>query len=130
MSLINTWYFTKTIINWATIEKATHNQYRVVSVRPYVDKKGSLPDGYLVTLMVLKDDFNYGVDKNGNLRESNLYQNFEATILSKKQVIKKGDIVRLLEFDAEHSFAINFDLILRFKDFEIVPPSGTTKPNA
>ncbi|MBK5244769.1 MAG: hypothetical protein JJE18_07055 [Eubacteriaceae bacterium] len=129
MSLINTWNFTKTIINWETIEKATHNIYRVVSVRPYIDKKGILPEGYSLTLMVTKDDYDYKLDKKGQPRENNLYQNFDATILSKKKLVKKGDIIRLLDFDSEHSFAINFDLILRFKDFELVQNQGT-KVNA
>lgn len=129
MGLINTWYFTKTIINWEVIEKATHNQYRVVSVRPYIDKKGILPEGYSLTLMVLKDDFDYGVDKNGQPRESNLYCTFDATVLNRKSVIKKGDIIRLLDFDSEHSFAIGFDLLLRFKDYEVVQNQGV-KSNA
>lgn len=125
MSLVNTWFFTKTLIDWSAIEKATHNQYRVVSVRPYIDKKGKLPDGVSLTLMVLKDDFDYGVDKNGHPRENNLFQNFDVTVLNKKQSVKKGDIVRLLDFDSEHSFAIGFDLLLRFKNFEVIQAQGT-----
>lgn len=129
MSLINTWYFTKTIIYWGEIEKATHNQYRVVSVRPYVDKKGKLPEGYTLTLTVLKDDFDYGEDKDGVPRESNLYQNFDATVLNRNHSIKKGDIVSLKGFDEENSFAIGFDLLLRFKDCEVLQKQGV-KANA
>lgn len=120
MALINTWFFTKTVIDWETIEKATHNQYRVVSIRPYHDKKGKLPDGITLTLMVLKDDFDYGVDKNGKKRDNNTYQNFDATVLNRKHSPKKGDIVRLLGFNPENSFAINFDLLLRFDDLAII----------
>lgn len=119
MALINTWFFTKTIIDWDTIEEATHNEYQVVSVRPYIDKKGELPEGYNLTLMVIKDDFNYGIDKNGDTRENNLYQNFDVTVFSRKPV-KKGDKICLLDFDEEHSFAINFDMKLRFGDFELI----------
>lgn len=129
MSLVNTWFFTKTIVDWDKIAKAMHNQFRVVSSRPYVDKKGLLPDGVSLTLMVMKDDFDYGVDKNGQQRENNLYQNFDVTVLNRKHDIKKGDVVRLLDFDEEHSYAINFDLLLRFKDVEILQPQGV-KPNA
>jgi|GEM_PF-1806544 len=129
MGLINTWNFTKTIIDWEAIQKATHNQYRVVSVRPYVDKKGILPEGYTLTLMVLKDDFDYGLDKNGRPRENNVYCTFDATVLNRKTSVKKGDIIRLLDFDEEHSFAIGFDLLLRFKDYEVVQNQGT-KANA
>lgn len=129
MALINTWNFTKTTIDWFAIEKATHNQYRVVSVRNYVDKKGLLPEGYSLTLMVMKDDYDYGLDKNGQPRENNLYQNFDVTVLNRKHPIKKGDTIRLHDFDSEHSFAIGFDLLLRFKDYEVLQNQGA-KANA
>ena len=119
--LVNTFLFTKTEIDWEAFAKATHNQYRVVSVRPYTDKKGVLPEGYTLTLMVLKDDYNYGKDKNGIERENNLYQNFDVTVLNLNSSVKKGDMVRLKDFDAEHSFVIGFDLLLRFKDYEVIP---------
>jgi hypothetical protein len=92
----------------------------VVSVRPFVDKKGLLSDGYLLTLMVLQDDYDYGMDKKNQPRENNQYQNFEVTVLSRTYNVKKGDDIRLLDFDEEHSFVVGFDLILRFKDFEII----------
>ncbi len=120
MSLINTWVFTRTLIEWEKIEQATGNQYRVVSVRPYTDKKGKLQDGISLTLMVLKDDFDYGVDKQGNKRESNLFQNFDVTILNRNHSVKKGDIVSLVDFDSENSFAIGFDLLLRFKELKVI----------
>lgn len=125
MALTNVWLFTKTSIDWQTIEKATKNQYRIVSVRPYTDKRGDLPDGFTLTLMVLKDDYDYGVDKNGVPRESNLYRNFDVTILNRKHKLQKGDIVRLIDFDEEHSYAINFDLLLRFRDCEVLQQQGT-----
>lgn len=121
MALVNTFLFTKTIIDWETFSKAIHNQYRVVSARPYTDKKGVLPEGYTLTLMVLKDDYNYGKDKNGIERENNLYQNFDVTVLNRNSSVKKGDMVRLKDFDAEHSFVIGFDLLLRFRDYEVIP---------
>lgn len=122
MALINTWFFTKTHILWDVIEKATHNKYDVVSVRQYTDKKHVLPDGYTLTLKVLEDDFNYGTDKEGNPREDNVCQNFDVTVFNRNRVIKKGDCIRLLGFDDEHSFAMGFDLVLRFKDCEIIQP--------
>lgn len=66
MGIVNSWNFTKTVIDWDKFAQATHNQYRVVSSRPYKDKKGNLPDGISLTLQVIKDDFDYGVDKEGN----------------------------------------------------------------
>lgn len=121
MSLINTWKFTKTIILWDVIANATHNQFRVVSVKNYSDTKNKvLPDGFIFTLQVLRDDYNYGTNKNGEPLENNTFQNFDVTVLNRNHPIKKGDYVRLLEFDSEHSFAIGFDLILRFKDYEVI----------
>ena len=123
MSLINTWFFTKTIINWDAIAQATHNQYRVVSCRPYVDKKQILPEGITLTLQVLYDDFDYGNDKQGVPRENNIFQTFDVTVLNKNHNIKKGDYISLIGFDAEHSFAIGFDMLLRFKDLKVLQPS-------
>lgn len=120
MSLINTFLFTRTVIDWDKIAKATRNQYRVVSARPYEDKKGVLPNGFNLTLTVLADDFDYGVDKNNVPRENNLYQNFDVTVLNRNTPVQKGDIVSLLDFDEEHSFVIGFDMLLRFKNYEVV----------
>lgn len=39
MALINTWFFTKTIIDWDILRRGTTNKFRVVSVREYCDKK-------------------------------------------------------------------------------------------
>ena len=125
MSLINTWYFTKTIVLRDIIAQYLFNQFRVVTVRDYVDKKGELPDGITMILTVLKDDFDYGIDKKtGKPRDSNLHMNFEVTVLNRKHQIKKGDIVSLLDFDSENSYAIGFDLLLRFGDLEIVKSQG------
>lgn len=120
MALVNTWFFIKHVIDWEQIKKATGNKYRVVSVRPYVDKNGVLPDGINLTLTVLEDNFDYGLDKEGVPRENNLYQNFDATVLNRNHKVKKGDIVELVDFDAEHSFAINYDMLLRFKDLKVI----------
>ena len=134
MSIVNSWHFTRTVIDWEKFAQATHNQYRVVSSRPYKDKKGVLPDGVSLTLQVIKDDFDYGVDKEGNSRENNLFQNFDVTVLNDKIDAKKGDMVQLLNFDAEHSYVINFDLLLRFKDAKVLKPAppaqGVVRPNA
>lgn len=123
MALINSWFFTRTIIEWNKIASATHNQYRVASVRPYVDKKGVLPEGYSLTVTVMKDDFDYGLDKNGMPRENNVYQNFDVTVLSRAQDVKKGDIISLEGFDEENSFAIGFDMLLRFRGLKVLQPA-------
>lgn len=124
MGLINTWFFQQKIILWDVIAEATKNQFRVVAVRDYTDKKGKLPDGLTLTLMVLHDDYDYGIDKSGKPRENNLYTTFDATVLTRAHTVKKGDIVKLLDFDVENSFAINFDMILRFRDLKVLQPQG------
>ena len=103
MSIINGWFYSKTLFDWDKFAKATQNQYRVVSARPYADKKGKLPDGVTLTLTIMRDNADYGVDKNGQKRDNNVYQNFDATVLNRRHNVKKGDIVQLLDYDAEHS---------------------------
>ncbi|MEE3467207.1 MAG: hypothetical protein VZQ83_02085 [Eubacterium sp.] len=126
MSIANSFMFTRTVVDGNKFLEVTHNQYKVVSVRPYVDKKGVLPDGLTFTLMVIKDDYDYGTDKNGKQRENNLFRNFDVTVFSRHDSPQKGDTIRLIDFDEENSFAINYDLLLRFKDFEIIKPTSKT----
>ena len=124
MGLVNIHLFSRTVIEADKFLEATHNQYKVVSVREFIDKKGILPKGFNLTLMVIKDDFKYGVDKNGVERENNLYRNFEVTVLNQNTPIKKGDIVRLLDFDEEHSYVIKFDVLFRFRNYEVIAPQN------
>lgn len=125
MALANPWFYTKTIIDGEKLLKMTHNRYRVVTSRPYEDKKGILPNGVTLTLQILEDEADYGVDKRtGEKRDSNVFANFDVTVLNRKQKFKKGDIIRLLDFDGQNSIAIGYDLYIRFKDAEIIPPQG------
>ncbi|MEY8313384.1 hypothetical protein AALA61_15755 [Oscillospiraceae bacterium 42-9] len=128
--LANTYVFTQKSILIDKLLDAFRNQFRVVSSRSYSDKKGLLPDGYTYTLLVLHDDFDYGIDKQGKKRDSNQYQTFDVTVLSREHAAKKGDTVQLVDFDREHSYAIGFDLLLRFKDIKILPPQGGNRPHA
>lgn len=131
MPLANTYVYTETKINIEKLLKAFRNQFRVVTSRLYEDKKGNLPDGYVYTLLVLHDDLDYGVDKQGKPRDNNQYQTFDVTVLSRDHVAKKGDTVQLIGYDSEHSYAIGFDLLLRFRDIKILQPQPQgTKPNA
>lgn len=118
MPLTNIHALTRTIILMDKFLNGTGNFYKVVSARLYTDKKGVLPDGYSLTLKVLTDNIDYGFDKDGNTRENNVDQNFDVTVLAKHTPLQKGDYVALKGFDEEHSFAIGFDLILRFKDYK------------
>lgn len=120
--------FIRTVILIDVLLNGTGNTYKVVSVRPYSDKKGVLPDGYVLTLKVLSDKIDYGHDKDGIPRENNVDQNFDVTILAKHTPLKKGDYVALKDFDEEHSYAIGFDLILRFRDYKKIPTNEVKGP--
>jgi len=122
MALVNSWFFTKTLVDWSIMEKAFGNKFRVIDKRKFVDKKGVLPDGTTLQLMVVHDDFDYGVDKDGNPRSNNIYQSFNATIL-KPVDVSKGDVVELHGFLSDYSFAINFDMVLRFEDCVVIKPA-------
>lgn len=124
MSLINSFLFVRTIVDGNKILEATGNQYRVVAFREYRDKKGILPDGYTITLTVIRDEFDYGLDSNGKPRDNNLYQTFDVTVLNRNITLNKQDIVSLIDFDEEHSYAIGFDLLLRFKDLKVIKPAN------
>lgn len=118
MALTNIHALTQTVILMDKFQEGTGNKYKVVSSRPYTDKKGVLPDGYTLTLKVLTDNIDYGFDKEGTPRENNVDQNFDVTVLAKHTPLQKGDYVALKDFDDDHSYAIGFDLILRFRDYE------------
>ena len=120
VALKNIYMYSYTVFDAQKFLQATRNQYKVVSVRKYVDKKGVLPDGYAVELKVLYDDMDYGVDKNGEVREDNSEHNFEVYIHSRNPEIHKGDFIRLLEFDNDHSRVYGFDAILRFGRCELL----------
>lgn len=120
MGLINTFAFTKTIFDAEKFLAATHNQFRVINVRPYKDTKGKLPDGVTMNLQVIVDETNYGTDKNGNTRENNIDLTFDVTVFTRDKQVRRGDVIRLIGYDSEHSFVIKFDLILRFADFEVI----------
>ena len=120
MALINTFAYTKTSFDAERFLAATHNQFRVINSRPYKDPKGKLPDGITMNLQVMVDDTNYGIDKDGNPRENNVDLTFDVTVFSRDKSVKRGDVIRLVGFDAEHSYVIKFDLILRFANFEVL----------
>ena len=130
MGIVNAFMFTNTVIDADKFLNATHNRYRVVSVRPYVDKKGVLPEGFNLTLQVLKDDMDYGIDKDGKVRENNLYQNFDVTVLSRLVEPKKGDMIKLSGFDSENSYVIGFDLLMRFRNIEVIPSPNKVEQRA
>lgn len=127
--MINTFVYTKTIFDAEKFLKNTGNVFELVAQRPYRDKKGILPDGVTVTLHILQDNGEYGIDKDtGRQRCNNKGQNFDVTILCGSQFlnIQQGERVSLMDFDSENSYVIKFDLCLRFKGIKKVAVSNST----
>ena len=123
MPIANAWVFTETKFKAEEFLNNTGNIYRLVSQRPYVSKKEPDEKGVTLTLLITKDETDYGIDKKtGVKRDNNTLNTFDVTVLNNKEHIdvKKGEHVRLIDFVPEKSFIIGFDLILRFKDVEKV----------
>ena len=114
MALINSFIFTRTLVDGAQIVKNFGNNFVFAASRPYVDKKGILPNGFTATLQVTQDSTDYGLDKLGNPRENNVLQTFDVTVLdgSDGKHFKKGDHVKLKGFRQDVSYAVGFDLLL------------------
>lgn len=123
--MFNTFEFVKTLIDWDKMVQYFGNEFNYVAERPYHDKKGKLPDGVVLTLKINKDDGDYGINKDtGKPKPTNRGQNIDVTILNGKisTDLEYDDKVSLVDFDQENSFAIGFDLMLRFKDYKKVQP--------
>jgi len=104
--------YQKTQILMEQFLKDTGNEYRVVSQRPYTDRKGRLDDGVLLTLQITKDTGEYQNENEDDM----IFQNFDVTVLCGKHHagIKKGDMVSLHGFRDDVSYYIDFNYILRF----------------
>lgn len=81
--------YAKTIFRDKDFLKDTRNRFKVVSVSPYSDKKGKLPDGQRLTLKILEDDGTPPTDKNGNPQDNLVDENFDVTVLSCDPMVRK-----------------------------------------
>lgn len=123
MPLQNTWIYTKTTFDDQKFKANTSNQFILVSQRPYNSKKNLQDVGVSLTLQVAKDDGDYGVDKKtGMKRDNNVLNTFDVTILNNVQRLdaQKGDIIRLGELLDDKTFIIGFDIILRYKNVQVI----------
>lgn len=118
MAIQNSWFFTKTLFDAGLFLKVTGNEFMFVSAKPYQSKKNPEDKGTTLTLSIIHDNADYGVDKNGHKRDNNVLNTFEVTILNGQPEVplKKGEKVSLVGFIPEKSYVIGFDLLLRFKD--------------
>lgn len=123
MPLQNTWLLTHTVFDDQKFKANTNNQFVLVSQRPYASKKNPQDIGVSVTLQVVKDIGDYGIDKKTGLkRDNNVLNTFDVTVLNGAQRLdaQKGDIIRLGQMIVEKTFIIGFDLILRYKDVQVI----------
>lgn len=119
MPIQNAWVYTQTRFDAEKFLKKTHNIFIFVSAKPYQSKKIPEDNGTTLTLSIMHDDMDYGVDKNtGKKRDNNVLNTFDVTILNGKSEVpfKKGDKVSLVGFIPEKSYVIGFDVLLRFRD--------------
>lgn len=118
----NLFILTETTFKNDEFLKGTNNRFRVVSQMPYLDKNQKTGIvGTTLTLSILEDHIDYGVDKNGVKRENNQYENFNVTILNGKTELadlKKGDIIALKDYDSKNSMIIGFDALLRYNGYQ------------
>lgn len=121
MPIANAWVFTETNFKVDEFLNNTHNLYRLVAQRPYTSKNDPSESGITLTLLITKDDTDYGIDKKSGLaRDNNTLNTFDVTVLNNKVSIdvQKGEYVSLINYIPEKSFVIGFDLILRFEEVE------------
>ncbi|WP_026524149.1 hypothetical protein [Butyrivibrio sp. MB2005] len=131
MALQNLYKFARTVIDADKLLEAFHNEMLVVACRDYSDKKGVLKDGKTLTLQVLYDDTDYGINKKtGKPIQDNVMQNFDVTVLGCDTDFQRGDKVALFDFDEEHSYYIDNNLILRFNSCKKLSSTGASGGNA
>lgn len=118
MPIQHSWKYTKNLFDSEAFLKATRNLFQFVSAKPYQSKKNPEEKGATLTLLIVHDDMDYGVDKSGRKRDNNVLNTFDVTILNGQSELpfKKGEKVSLVGFLPEKSYVIGFDLLLRFKD--------------
>lgn len=113
--------YTRTQVLVDQFLKDTENIYEFVSQRPYAGKPGKLPEGVILTLKIIKDNHDHGVDPaTGLQRENNEEENFEAYVCcgQKHLSLMKKDLVKLVNPIQEHCWYINYSPILRFESVE------------
>lgn len=113
--------YIKTLIDWEGMNRDWGGSYTFVSQRPYKGKpEAGLAPGATVTLQIMQDAHDHGVDKAGRPRDNNALETFSATIVgcTYPLPLQKGDKVKLGGFMPDASYFIDFSLILRFSSIE------------
>lgn len=119
MGLLKQNQFTETKILANKLLDNFGNEFIFVSARPYpgkvADGETILPAGANITLQVIKDLNPYKNPTTGEIFDNSMEQ-FTVTVVGIDYPLpfKKGQHVRLGKFISEHSYFIDFNLILRF----------------
>ena len=119
--MLNASPYIKTLIDWEGMDKDWGSSYTFVSQRPYKGKpEAGLAPGVTVTLQIMQDAHDHGVDKSGRKRDNNALETFSATIVGCPYPLPfaKGDKVKLSGFLSDASYYIDYALILRFSSIE------------
>jgi hypothetical protein len=130
--------FAHTVIDGDLLEKITGNRYLVLSINPYKGKD-DVPEGVNITALIQEDhapEGFYGFKADGfTPREGVKYQNINITILSGNTIktmqdLHVGDEIAVFELDQQHSYFIDFNLILRFKRYKKLNKKGDRNENS
>ena len=126
MPIQNSWVYTQTQLDVKKFLEAMGNEFQFVSQKPYQSKKNPDDKGVTLTLLIIHDSMDYGVDKSGRKLDNNVLNTFDVTILNGQSEVpfKKGEKVSLVGFIPEKSYVIGFDLLLRFRDVKKVEVSN------
>lgn len=119
--MLNASPYIKTLIDWEGMDKDWGGSYTFVSQRPYKGKpEAGLAPGATVTLQIMQDAHDHGVDKSGRPRDNNTLETFSATVVGCTYPLpfNKGDMVKLGGFMSDASYYIDYSLILRFSSIE------------
>ena len=123
--------YVRTVIDWTAMDKDWGGSYTFVSQRPYKgNPEAGLAPGATVTLQIMQDAHDHGVDKSGRQRDNNTLEVFTATIVGCTYPLPfgKGDKVKLGGFLPDASYYIDFSLILRFSSIEKVQTPAQAAP--
>ena len=130
--MLNISSYIHTVIDWDSMARDWGGSYIFVSQRPYKGKpEAGLAPGATVTLQIMQDAHDHGVDKSGRPKDNNALETFSATIVGCPYPLPfaKGDKVKLSGFLPDASYYIDYSLILRFSSIEKVqqPTPGAGK---
>lgn len=120
--------YVRTVVEGEKMTDDFGNRFNVVSRRPYRGnpEKGLAP-GLTLTLQILEDHSKPMFDKQGNQLDNHVFETFDVTIVGCTEDVKKGDLVALEGFLPEHSYYIDFNLILRFSGVKKLSNQAATQ---